>query len=239
MENNSVESVQSQFVAEEGGATASSIPVELEEKMGELNLENNIRPQIKNINTDAENTNTNGIPETAPQQQGLFHPQQQLQQYVYTRNSKNRIPETTVQQQGLFHQQQLQQYKRRLPRRQQYVDNRNRIPETTVQQQHSGLFHPWRPQQQQYYRHHLAHQRPQGQFQRQQYRGHPHPQQQRYHGHLSVAGVCMMNRPNQNEINRNHALVISNHSRQQLLQQRRSIAPDNPPTHTDNNNAHQ
>jgi hypothetical protein len=76
MENNSVESVQSQFVAEEGGATASSIPVELEEKMGELNLENNIRPQIKNINTDAENTNTNGIPETAPQQQGLFHPQQ-------------------------------------------------------------------------------------------------------------------------------------------------------------------
>jgi hypothetical protein len=51
--------------------------------------------------------------------------------------------------------------------------------------------------------------------------------------------VCMMNRPNQNEINRNHALVISNHSRQQLLQQRRSIAPDNPPTHTDNNSAHQ
>jgi hypothetical protein len=85
MENNCVELVQNQLLQEEDGAT-SSTPVELEEKMGDLDLESNSLMHIRNIDRNVDNTNRNRIQErTMPQLQPLYDHVGMLQQlnHVY------------------------------------------------------------------------------------------------------------------------------------------------------------
>jgi hypothetical protein len=85
MENNCVELVQNQLLQEEDGAT-SSTPVELEEKMGDLDLESNSLMHIRNINRNVDNTNRNRIQErTMSQLQPLYDHVGMLQQlnHVY------------------------------------------------------------------------------------------------------------------------------------------------------------
>jgi hypothetical protein len=85
MEKNCVELVQNQLLQEEDGAT-SSTPVELEEKMGDLDLESNSLMHIRNIDRNVDNTNRNRIQErTMPQLQPLYDHVGMLQQlnHVY------------------------------------------------------------------------------------------------------------------------------------------------------------
>jgi hypothetical protein len=85
MENNCVELVQNQLLQEEDGAT-SSTPVELEEKMCDLDLESNSLMHIRNIDRNVDNTNRNRIQETTmPQLQPLYDHVGMLQQlnHVY------------------------------------------------------------------------------------------------------------------------------------------------------------